>query len=62
MANLKEQLKLAALNVPPDILPKSSTFESYIGHNVIDLSNAQITEHQVSTLEKEIILSHSNAT
>ena len=52
MALTKEQLELAALNAQPGILPKDTKFESYIGHNVINLSNVHLTEHQIRALEK----------
>ena len=51
-ANLKEQIELASLDATPGILPKNTKFDSYIGHNVINLSNTPLTEHQVSALEK----------
>ena len=52
MVLTKEQLELAALNAQPGILPKDTKFESYIGHNVINLSNVHLTEHQIRALEK----------
>ena len=52
MALSKEQIELAALDSPPGILPPDTEFESYIGHNVINISNIDLNEHQVSALEK----------
>ena len=48
----KEQIELSAINDTSGILPKDTQFESYIGHNVINLSNVELTEHQLSALEK----------
>ena len=48
----KEQIELSAINATPGILPKDTQFESYIGHNVINLSNVELTEHQLRALEK----------
>ena len=52
MALPKEQIELSALNATPGILPKGTQFENYIGHNVINLSNVQLSVHQLSALEK----------
>ena len=48
----KEDIELSAINAAPGILPKDSKFESYIGHNVINLSNVQLSTYQPSALEK----------
>ena len=48
----KQEIELASLNATPGILPTHTKFESYIGENVINLSNAQLSEHQVRALEK----------
>ena len=52
MASIKADIELASINAPPGILPPDTTFESYIGHNVINISNYELNEHQVSALEK----------
>ena len=48
----KEEIELSAINAAPGILPKDTKFESYIGHNVINLSNVQLSTYQLSALEK----------
>ena len=52
MAQSKADLELAAMNAPPGILPPNTKFESYIGHNVINISNYELNEHQLKVLEK----------
>ena len=52
MANIKAQIELDAMNAPPGILPPDTTFQSYIGHNVINISKIELSDHQVSALEK----------
>ena len=52
MAQSKEDIELASLNAPPGILPPNTEFESYIGHNVINISNLDLNEHQLTALEK----------
>ena len=47
-----ETLKSEAKSAQPGILPKNTRFESYIGHTVINLSNTDLTEHQIKALEK----------
>ena len=47
-----ETLKSEAKSAQPGILPKNTRFESYIGHTVINLSNTDVTEHQIKALEK----------
>ena len=48
----KEQIELSTLNAAPGILPKDTKFESYIGHNVINLSNVQLSVYQLNSLKK----------
>ena len=45
-------LRLEAQSAKPGILPPNTTFESYIGHTVINISNIDLTETQVRALEK----------
>ena len=52
MAQSKADIELAAMNAPPGILPPNTKFESYIGHNVINISNYELNEHQLKVLEK----------
>ena len=47
-----ETLKNEAKHSQPGILPKNTKFESYIGHNVINLSNTILEEYQIRALEK----------
>ena len=47
-----ETLKTEAKHSQPGILPKNTKFESYIGHNVINLSNIILEENQIRALEK----------
>ena len=47
-----ETLKTEAKNSQPGILPKNTKFQSYIGHNVINLSNIILEENQIRALEK----------
>ena len=48
----KDQIEQAYLNATPGVSPKNTKFESYISHNVINLSNVQLSEHQVKALER----------
>ena len=48
----KQEIELASINATPSILPTHTIFESYIGENVINLSNFQLSEHQVRALKK----------
>ena len=48
----KQDMELASVNATPGILPTHIKFESYIGENLINLSNVQLSEHQVRALEK----------
>ena len=52
MAITKADIELASINAPPGILPPDTTFESQIGHNVINISNYELNEHQDTALEK----------
>ena len=52
MALSKAQIELEAINAPPGILPPNTQFESYIGHNVINISKYELNEHQLRALEK----------
>ena len=47
MALTLEQIKMAVLNIPPGILPKNTKFESYMGHNVTNVANLQLSEDQL---------------
>ena len=49
--NILKRIKEEAITVPPGILPKGKTMDSYIGHTVINLSDTTLTEAQVSALE-----------
>ena len=49
---MKAQLELAAISATPGILPPNTEFESHIGHNVINISNYELNEHQLRALEK----------
>ena len=48
----KQEIELASMNATPNILPTHTKFESYIGENVINLSNDQLSEHKVRALKK----------
>ena len=48
----KQKIELASLSATSGILPTYTKFESYIDKNVINLSNVQLSEHQVRALEK----------
>ena len=48
----KQEIELASINATSGILPSNTKFESYIGENMINLSNVQLSEHQVRALEK----------
>ena len=52
IAHIKAQIELNAIIAPPGILPPGTKFESYIGHNVINISKIDLNEHQLSALEK----------
>ena len=52
MATTKADIELAFINAPPGIVPPDTTFESYVDHNVINISNTELNEHQVTALEK----------
>ena len=52
MANIKEQIELDAMNALPGILPPGTKFESYIGHNVINISKVNLSVHQTKALQK----------
>ena len=52
MANIKEQIEIDAMNAPPGILPPGTKFESYIGHNVINISKVNLSVHQTKALDK----------
>ena len=47
-----DTLKNEAKYSKPDILPKNTKFESYIGHTIINLSDAILQENQIRALEK----------
>ena len=55
MAITKADIELASINAPPGILPPDTTFESHIGHNVINISNYELNEHKLTALEKGLI-------
>ena len=42
------------MNLLENILLPGKSFDSYIGHNVINLSDTPLTEPQVSALEKDL--------
>ena len=46
--HIKEEGKIA----PPGILPKGKCMDSLVGHTVINLSDLNLSESQVSALEK----------
>ena len=52
MANIKEQIELDAMNATPGILPPGTKFQSYNGHNVINISKVDLSVHQTKALEK----------
>ena len=52
MDNFKERIELAALYGTPGILYENTKFDIYIGHNVMNISQVSLTEHQVTALEK----------
>ena len=47
-----EQIKEEAKTFPPGILPPGKTFESLIGNNVINISDTELNQAQLSALEK----------
>ena len=51
-----QEIELASLNATPGILPTHTKFESYIGENVINLSNVQLSETKSGPWKK---VSHS---
>ena len=53
-ASSKADIKLAAFNASPGTLPPETTFESYIGHDVINISNFELNENHVKALEKGV--------
>ena len=53
MTNLSlEDIKIQASTFPPGILRPGQTFDSHIGHTVINLSDITLTEAQTKVLEK----------
>ena len=50
--NLIEEIKHDAISFPAGILRPGQSFDSYIGHTVVNLSEISLTEPQVSALEK----------
>ena len=48
-------LKTDAASVRPDVLPKPSQFESYIGHTAINLAISILTETKVKGLERDLL-------
>ena len=52
MASILEQIKSDASTFKPGILPPGKTFESLIGHTVINISDTVLTPSQTSALEK----------
>ena len=50
-----ETLKNEAKHSQPGILPKNTKFESYVGHNVINLSNTTLEENQMMNKMKLLI-------
>ena len=57
MALSKTDIELAAMNAPPGILPPNTKSESFIGHNVINISNYVFNECQLKVLEKGLTFS-----
>ena len=52
MTTILDQIKSDASNFKPGILPPGKSFESLIGHTVINISDYELTNHQTSALEK----------
>ena len=50
--NFLDTLRTEAKTAQPGILPKNTKFESYIGHTVINISNVNLDQDQISALEK----------
>ena len=50
--NLIQTIKKEALNFTPGILRPGQSFDSHIGHTVINLSDLTLTKPQVKVLEK----------
>ena len=48
LAKIKEEATIA----PPGILPKGKSMDSFLGHTVINLSDVNLSEDQVSALQK----------
>ena len=46
------EIKQQALEYPKGILRPGQSFDSYIGHTVINLSNVDLSHDQVQALEK----------
>ena len=52
MATILQQIKNDAKAFPPGILRPGQSFDSYIGHTVVNLSEISLTKPQISALEK----------
>ena len=50
--NILQKIKEEAKTSPPGILSKGKSIDSYVGHTVINLSDVELTQDQLSALEK----------
>ena len=48
----RDLLRLQAADAHTGILPPDTSFDSYIGHTVINISQCSLTKAQISALEK----------